>query len=46
MLEKIIEELKEASYEEDYEGMYEGETVLTLEDAIDIVTRALSEVKE
>lgn len=46
MLEKIIEELELASYEDDYDGMYEIEKVISLDDAIEIVTRVLSGVEE
>lgn len=46
MLEKILKELEEASYEDDYDGMYESEKVISLDDAIEIVTRVLSGVEE
>lgn len=46
MLEKIIEQLVEASYEDDYDGMYESEKVISLDEAIEIVTRVLSGEEE
>ncbi|WP_312371601.1 hypothetical protein [Lachnoclostridium sp.] len=36
MLEKIIKGLKETGYKVDYYGLYEGETVVTLDDAVNL----------